>query len=141
MNSLMIFWGFFFTGNVAFSAVLNKPMTSTKNYETVVFGKIITNIGSAYNASTGWFTAPSDGIFAFAWTVKSAPGKWFDSELVVNGKAKLYNGANSLTGKSWESSGCTGVLQLQAGQKVWIRKNGSLGLINPWCSFSGWQIR
>ena len=118
-------------------------MTSSKNSETVVFGKIITNIGSAYNASTGYFTAPSNGIFAFAWTVKTAPGKWFDSELVVNGNPKLYNGANSLTGKSWESSGCTGVLQLQSGQKVWIRKYGSLGnyLHDPWCSFSGWQIQ
>ena len=51
---------------------------------------------------------------------------------------KLQNAANSLgAGKSYESSGCTGVLQLNALQKVWIRKNGPNGnfLHERWSSF------
>ena len=133
----------FLTANVAFSAIISKPMTSSKKYEMVVFNRIVTNIGLAYNASTGYFLAPSDGVFAFTWTLMAAAGKWFNSELVVNGKTKFYNVVDSRGGKSWESSGCTGVLQLQAGQKVWIRKYISHGnyLHDTWSSFSGWQIQ
>ena len=132
------------TGNVAFSARLHKDMNSTVFQDTVVFGTIVTNIGSAFNSSTGIFKAPIDGVYVFAWTILTAPGNLFNSELVVDGIAKLYNGAISFgEGKSYESSGCTGVLQLKAGQKVWIRKFQWQGmfLASDMSSFSGWQIQ
>ena len=134
---------FILTGNVAFSAVLSQDLDSSEDDETVVFDTIVTNIGSAYNATTGIFMAPSDGIFVFAWTILTYPGKYYNTELVVDGSAKLYNAANTNGGNSYESSGCTGVLQLKAGQRVWIRKNGIYGnfLHAPWTSFSGWQIQ
>ena len=132
------------TGNVAFSARLHKDMNSTVDQDTVVFGTIVTNIGSAYDSATGIFKAQTDGIYVFAWTILTTPGNWFISELVVDGVVKLYNAANSIgVGKSYESSGCTGVLQLKAGQKVWIRKFQWQGnfLASDMCSFTGWQIQ
>ena len=110
----------------------------------MVYDRIVTNIGSAYDPAKGIFTAPSGGVYGFAWTIKTNPGKWFNSELVVDGHAKLFNAANTVAGgKSYESSGCTGVLQLKAGQRVWVRKNGNDGnfLHAYWTSFSGWQIQ
>ena len=108
-----------------------------------MFDCVVTNIGSAYSASTGQFTAPSDGVYAFAWTILTHRGKWFNSALVLDGTEKLYNAANSgRVGKSPASSGCTGVLRLKAGQKVWIRKSVDVAnhLERKWSSFSGWQI-
>ncbi|KAK3096990.1 hypothetical protein FSP39_005459 [Pinctada imbricata] len=130
-------------GFVAFSARTSKQLTSTAASIKVVFGHIVTNIGKAYNSATGIFTAPSDGVYVFAWTILTNPKKYFDSELVVNGIPKLYNAANALNGGgSYESSGCTGVMELKTGDKVWIRKVSSSGnfLRERWCSFSGWKL-
>ena len=136
-------WNGILTGNVAFSARLHKDMTSSKSQETVVFGTIVTNIGSAYSPSSGIFTAPSDGIYGFAWTLLTYPNIWFNSQLVVDGQTQLYQAINSRGGRSYESSGCSGVLNLKAGQRVWIRKQSVNGdkLHAPWSSFSGWQIQ
>ena len=133
-----------FTGTIAFSALLKPDLWSSTDNETVVFSRIVTNIGSAYNGTTGQFTAPSDGVFVFSWTLLTDPEKQFNSHLVVDGEVKLHQAVISgYTGKSYESSGCSGVLQLKAGQKVWIRKQLSYGdyLRAIWSSFSGWQIR
>lgn len=39
---------------------------------TVVYDVIETNEGNGYNKFTGTFTAPSDGIYAFSWTIIAA---------------------------------------------------------------------
>ncbi|KAK3099021.1 hypothetical protein FSP39_025331 [Pinctada imbricata] len=127
---------------VAFSARASKDLVSSVASVTVVFDTIVTNIGKAYNGDTGIFTALSDGVYVFAWTVLTNPKKWFDSELVVNGTPKVYSAANSLGGGSYESTGCTSVLELKTGDRVWIRKRGSQGnhLRGNWSSFSGWKL-
>ena len=133
-----------FAGTVAFCAWLGSNFTPTKKDEKVVFNRVVTNIGSAYNATTGQFTAPSNGIYGFAWTLMTTPGKYFDSHLVVDGQKMLYNAANSGTkgGKGFEASGSAGILELTAGQKVWIRRSGTSGnFLRAWqSSFTGWQI-
>ncbi|KAK3097538.1 hypothetical protein FSP39_010548 [Pinctada imbricata] len=127
---------------IAFSARTSRHLTSTTASVKVVFDLIITNIGKAYNGTTGIFTASSDGVYVFAWTVLTNPKRFIDSELVVNGIPKLYNAADSQVGGSYESSGCTGVLKLKGGDKVWIRKYKAYGnfLRQPWSSFSEWKL-
>ncbi|KAK3096917.1 hypothetical protein FSP39_004750 [Pinctada imbricata] len=127
---------------IAFSARTSKQLTSTRASIKIVFDHVVTNTGKAYDGSTGIFTAPSDGIYVFAWTVLTNPKKWFDSELVVNGIPKLYNAADAHNGGSFESSGCTGVMELKSGDKVWIRKYSTLGnlLRERWSSFSGLKL-
>ena len=72
------------------------------------------------------------------------PGKFYDTVLVVDGKATQLNGANSgEEGKSYESSTNMIILQLRKGQKVWIRKIDDAGnlLRDHFTTFSGWQIQ
>ena len=126
--------------NVAFSTILDTDIKAYTAESTLIFRTIVTNIGSAYDAATGYFTAPSDGTYGFAWTILTFPGKSFNSYLVKDGNTTLHNAANSNGGKGFESSGCTGILQLKAGQRVWLRGHGN-DLHSPWCSFSGWRIQ
>ena len=54
---------YYLTGTaVAFSVWLGVSRTSTTDNEIVVFDQIVTNIGSAYSATTGQFTTPVDGV-------------------------------------------------------------------------------
>lgn len=39
-----------------------------------VYDKIVTNIGNAYNPSTGKFSAPTTGIYQFNWYTLCNPG-------------------------------------------------------------------
>lgn len=55
------------TTGVYFQAYLTAPQTINTSTETVIiFDTPITNIGSAYDPSTGIFTAPSTGFYGFS---------------------------------------------------------------------------
>ena len=71
------------------------------------------------------------------------PGKFYDTVLVVDGKGRQSNGANSGDeGKSYESSTNMIILQLTKGQQVWIKKvkNSGTLLRGIFSTFSGWRI-
>lgn len=52
------------TSEVAFSAGLTK-MLKLSHTERVVYDRIYTNIGNAYNSQTGTFVCPQAGIYVF----------------------------------------------------------------------------
>lgn len=52
------------TNEVAFSAGLSHDLTIL-HAEKVVYDKIFTNIGSAYDSTTGNFNCPTSGIYVF----------------------------------------------------------------------------
>ena len=119
-------------------------LVTTKNQQTVVFGDIIINMGSAYSPTTGRFTAPTDGVYGFAWTVVTDTGSRFHSELVVDGQTKLYMYADGTNGaRNYAGNSCTGVLQLKAGQQVWVRTSTHIRMVlkSAYSSFSGWKIQ
>ena len=94
---------------------------SSKNSEKMVFDQLVTNNGSAYDASSGIFTTPTDGVYVIAWTVLTKSGHFFDTELVVDWNVnctmpQIQVGGGG--GKRCESNGCTGVLQLKVKERV-----------------------
>ena len=59
---------FIFTGNEIPTVVFNAHSVTTYSPPTgqpVVFTTVISNIGDAYNSSTGKFTAPVNGTYSF----------------------------------------------------------------------------
>ncbi|KAI4904175.1 hypothetical protein NFI96_004556 [Prochilodus magdalenae] len=54
---------------VAFSAALTEKVGPLSNDSDLVFSKVITNIGGAYNTNTGYFTAPVRGGYYFCFTI------------------------------------------------------------------------
>jgi hypothetical protein len=61
---------------VAFSAYLTHLDTGPAigTHREIVFDKIETNIGNGYDHFSGTFRAPSDGVYAFTWTIFTAGG-------------------------------------------------------------------
>ncbi|XP_063042907.1 complement C1q-like protein 4 [Engraulis encrasicolus] len=135
---------------VAFSAAILGPNRSSLhhgpfNVETnLIFPTVITNLGSAYNADTGIFTAPVKGLYYFRYS-----GRAFSSEnmglSIFKGSTHIvasYNYKSSGDGDDTVSNGV--VLELEVGDPVFMRL-----WINSWistddrykyCTFSGFLL-
>ncbi|WAR25943.1 hypothetical protein MAR_011647 [Mya arenaria] len=55
-------------GVVAFSATITKDVTNFGSHQPLVFDKVITNVGGAYDSRHGTFRAPVDGIYQFSFS-------------------------------------------------------------------------
>ena len=70
--------------NVIFSAYLDHKVTAQRN-QVIVFNQVQTNIGNAYNPSTGVFTCSVSGYYAFDVRVTGQANKKALIELRLNG--------------------------------------------------------
>ncbi|XP_029313437.1 uncharacterized protein LOC115025384 [Cottoperca gobio] len=131
------------TPKLAFSAGLS---TSGKigpfNTETtLVYKRVFTNIGGAYNSNTGIFTAPVKGVYYFRFTAFSMQrGDWMAVNLYHNTQRLLHNSeiadhhtfiANAL------------ILQLEQGSVVYMRLHNGCVLYddsNALTTFSGFLL-
>ena len=59
---------------VAFFVGLTENFGPVTEHTNIVFDRIITNLGSAYNTETGKFTSPAHGVYQFN-VVISAQGR------------------------------------------------------------------
>ncbi|XP_068444319.1 complement C1q tumor necrosis factor-related protein 3-like [Clinocottus analis] len=111
--------------NVVFSAAIgggDKDIGPFNTDTTLIFTRVITNIGAAYNPSTGIFVAPIAGIYYFTFSYHVAGGRhpvWItlfkNSEIVVTSKEYKTN-------HHWADNGGNAVfVQLQRGDHVFLR--------------------
>ncbi|XP_077951946.1 uncharacterized protein LOC120811403 isoform X2 [Gasterosteus aculeatus] len=128
---------------VAFSAGLTTsgnigPFTTET---TLVYGRVFTNIGGAYNPETGIFTAPFKGVYYFRCTAfNNKKGQWMAVNLYHNHEIIMHNSevanghttiANSL------------ILQLEQGSVVYMCLQKNCGLYDDsttWNTFSGFLL-
>ena len=122
---------------------MSSNLQSLGSYAAVVFGKVTLNSGSAYNSNTGIFTAPTDGIYSFTWTILTHPGYDFATEIVLNGNIVSYNYVDGKSNSAqYESSSATAMVRMKRKDKVWIRTHGNQGKYawKDWSSFSGFLM-
>nr|XP_034307463.1 heavy metal-binding protein HIP-like [Crassostrea gigas] len=128
---------------IAFQSSLTKTLQNLKNQETVIFDKVSLNEGKAYDNISGIFTAPLDGIYSFTWTISTTAGKYFVTEIVLNGQSVTYNHADGRGHDGHPMTTSHANIKMKKGDKVWIRTQQNYGQYAHganWCYFSGTKL-
>ncbi|XP_041744998.2 complement C1q-like protein 2 [Coregonus clupeaformis] len=110
---------------------------------TLVYQKVLTNLGNAYNPATGIFTAPVRGAYHFSVYHHSGANRRSDSVLFKNKEQIAYISAMNKDGSYNGSNGI--IMQLEEGDVVyvvlkansWIWDHMSQPGAIGWCHFNG----
>ncbi|XP_062844805.1 complement C1q-like protein 4 [Trichomycterus rosablanca] len=108
---------------VAFSAGLAAGQKGPFNTETnLIYSKVISNIGGAYNSHTGVFTAPVKGVYYIRFTAAAYNSNSHNMgvNLYKNGQHLMHLGEYDSDGKARHVSGAL-VLELDTSDVVYIR--------------------
>ncbi|XP_062579023.1 multimerin-2-like [Saccostrea cucullata] len=129
---------------VAFTAGVTSSSTSW-NSGTLVYNKVINNVGGGYNPNTGIFTAPVVGDYVFYVTIQSHGSNEIDIDIVLNGSSKVRAEAYTYSANERYDVGTNLVtLQLQKGDTVWVRYYSGTGYYThsdvPTTTFSGFLL-
>ncbi|XP_030286071.1 complement C1q tumor necrosis factor-related protein 3-like [Sparus aurata] len=115
----------FHTGKtkVAFSALLEKggehgPFNTDV---TLAYNKVLTNIGDAYNSSTGVFTAPVAGVYYFTFFYHAGLEHASKLMLFKNSEMIVMTSDQKSRSDPVDTGGNAVVLQLQQADKVYVR--------------------
>ena len=127
---------------VAFNVYNSRDLAMGRNTPiNVVYDAVYYNYGHAYNPVSGFFTAPTSGMYVFTWSSCVASRKIFDAEILVNGNRKGLGNCNNEDGSGIVNCANTVPLVLETGDKVNIRTLAANHLYgNGWSSFKGWRV-
>ena len=125
---------------VAFTAVLGRDWNNIPAYQTIVFDHVVTNYGNSYNPANGMFTAPSQGLYLFTWNLFTVDGGGIGTELTQNGNPRIESFLRG-TGPTQYNAHGSGILDLAAGDKVYLRCDEAHGKLNALkTTFTGMKI-
>ena len=133
------------SANVAFTAVIaHVGLTDLGPGDTLVFDKVINNIGSGYNDKTGIFEAPAGGVYVFNMDIMIRAGQRQYTQFAVNGRSVMPNYGDARGAKHYITSSRMLTISLSAGDRVCIQTADSPshgnGIVhgNGFSTFSGW---
>ncbi|CAG2223756.1 unnamed protein product [Mytilus edulis] len=128
---------------VGFLAKSLKDKTNVNSGSTVIFDKVVTNTGSGYDASTGQFVAPYEGLYHFSWTILTYHSKYFATQLMHNDNiiAGNYPDGRGLSAGNVSASQSV-LIHLAAKDKVRVRATGAGQYMfgGTWSTFNGFKI-
>ncbi|XP_030286075.1 complement C1q-like protein 4 [Sparus aurata] len=107
---------------VAFSALIEKggAYGPFKTDITLAYNKVLTNIGDAYNSSTGVFTAPITGVYYFNFFYHAGGKHASKLELFKNSEMIVRSSDHKSDSDGADNGGNAVVLQLQQGDQVYV---------------------
>ena len=128
---------------VAFTAVLARGSIDLGPHQTLIYDKILLNVGGGYKIRSGHFEAPVSGIYSVSVTLLAQWTNRVELDLIKNGVVQVrlvtQNGDRS------EMSSQTIVLALGRNDSVWVRRGqetknlnrgGKIYGLQPYNSFS-----
>lgn len=127
MHIIIFFLAQSSSGSVAFMASITKTLPNVGSHQHIVFDRVITNVGGGYSASTGHFTAPVAGIYAFFVALTNRPQHSASVDLYHNGKwvGHVLAHGSATNSDLFVTSTLPSVVQLQAGDEVWVQNESS----------------
>ena len=129
---------------IGFTAGVTSDST-TWNSGTLVFPKVITNVGNGYNPSDGVFSAPMASVYVFFVNVQSYYSNDILVDIVLNGVMKVKTMAlGSSNSDNYNAGPNLAILSLQTGDRVWVKHYSGQGYCtyssSPITTFSGFLI-
>ena len=127
---------------VSFSARVKPSISNIGKYTTIRFASVETNIGNAYDSTSGEFTTPLAGVYVFSATILAKQKNYIETVLKVNDEVKLW--LYSGDGKYYGSSSNLLVSHLNKGDKVKMTTyccgSKPFYIHHYWSTFSGFLV-
>nr|XP_034331960.1 complement C1q tumor necrosis factor-related protein 3-like [Crassostrea gigas] len=122
---------------VAFTAVTSSSTTYSSG-TTIPFTTVKSNYGHAYNSGNYRFTAPSNGVYVFSWSIATHTSYYGHTKLMKNGST--YHQSHCSSG--YQQCGATVTIILNKHDQVWLASDSSsLYVYATYSSFSGWKLK
>ena len=135
------------SSKVCFTAHLSSPVGSLNNKysyssRTVVYDRVVTNKGSAYNTADGVFTAPRAGTYIFIWNGQTGGENFCYLYLYKNGNSVNLAAFSDSRHSVYDGGSMSVVLELAPGDRVWVRSGLVCGYLysSDTQSFTGCQL-
>ena len=105
--------------SVAFSAALSGVKTPIGPKQTIIYDRVLTNVGHCFDEYTGVFKACIAGTYVFSVSAKSQSSHYIWLDIVHNGNVLCR--AMSYQTSYYTQGECMAVVALRRGDDVWIR--------------------
>ncbi|XP_016517231.1 complement C1q-like protein 2 isoform X2 [Poecilia formosa] len=108
---------------VVFSAGIleNAAIGPIKKPKTLVYGRVITNVGNAYNQNTGIFVAPVRGMYYFSFFYHAGGGHPVRLRLIKNNNSVVEITDHKTLMDGADNGGNAAFVELQQGDQVFVR--------------------
>ena len=125
---------------VCFTAYLSSD-PGPYSWRTVVYDRVVTNKGFAYNTADGVFTAPRAGMYIFIWNSATDRNHNCYLFLYKNGNMIYLEAYSDARSAENDSGSMSVVLELTTGDRVWVGTAGCEYLDGDYkTSFTGCQL-
>ncbi|XP_041635211.1 complement C1q-like protein 2 [Cheilinus undulatus] len=130
---------------VMFSAASGTPNAAVGPFDTattLIYKRVITNIGNAYNSTTGIFTAPVAGVYYFTFFYHAGGEHQVFLALYKNSQMIVDSTDHASSADTADNGGNAVILQLQQGDQMFMRMepNTHIWGNNHVTTFSGYLI-
>ncbi|XP_023201538.1 complement C1q tumor necrosis factor-related protein 3-like [Xiphophorus maculatus] len=116
--------------NIAFSAAIggsgsNGHIGPFNTDTTIIYRKLIINVGNAYNQHTGIFAAPVPGIYYFTFFYHAVGTQVVNLSLMKNNEEVVTTYDHKTSHDVADNGGNAALLQLQQGDQVYVRMHAN----------------